>query len=283
MPTTIATTIERDATTVAPPGSSTPKDVSSADNPWARPMPSTVPIAEATTPDDQRLGDDHAQHLLAARADGPQHRGLPGALRDRDREGVEDHERADDQGDDREHEQERAHERDALLALGTGRVDGGLARDDLDTWLWNGVSLCTAARTRAASSDCVTPARADGADAVDATGLAEHLGRSRRRERHDPRATGVVVGPVGRDAGHGVLRRTGLGDHAHGVAGCELAVTGRRAVDDDLVSRARRVPRDEVQRVEAVGRRATPSRSAGSAACCRRRACRRDRRGGRWR
>ncbi len=50
MPTSIATAIEPGAMTVAPPGSSTPNDVNSAARPLARPMPSTAPIAEATTP-----------------------------------------------------------------------------------------------------------------------------------------------------------------------------------------------------------------------------------------
>ena len=135
------------------------------------------------------------------------------------------------------------------------------------------------ARTRAASSDCETPGRSNRPDAVDATRLAEHSRRGRRRERHDARAAGIVVGPVGRDAAHGVLGRAGRREHAHRVAGCEAAIPGGGTVDHDLVVRGRRTALDEPERVEARRSTARPCRSASPGSCCRRAACRRDRRG----
>ena len=53
-------------------------------------------MTEATMPIDQRLGHHDAQHLAAVRAERAQQRELARPLRDRDREGVEDDERADE-------------------------------------------------------------------------------------------------------------------------------------------------------------------------------------------
>ena len=58
--------------------------------------------------DDGGFDQDASHDLAAARADRPQHRHLPHALGDGDREHVEDDERADEHGDPREHEQEAA-------------------------------------------------------------------------------------------------------------------------------------------------------------------------------
>ena len=68
-----------------------------------------------------RLEPDGAHHLAALRTDRTQQRRFPGALRDRDRERVVDHERSDDESDDREHHQEHVDElqrRRTLVLLG---------------------------------------------------------------------------------------------------------------------------------------------------------------------
>ena len=85
------------------------------------------------------------QHLSARRAERPQRRELPGALRDRDRERVRDDERADEERDPAEREQEPAQERDervrvrrvrlhllrGRLHLGVGGRIGRIALDEL--------------------------------------------------------------------------------------------------------------------------------------------------------
>ena len=154
----MATTIERDATTVAPPGSSTPKDVSSADNPWARPMPSTVPIAEATTPTTSASATIMRSTCLRLE---PMARSIA-VSRVRCATVIEKALKITNPPTTR---------------ATTANTSRNVLMNEMPFWLsvraastaalpvmtsipcfWNGVSLCTAARTRAASSDCVTPA-----------------------------------------------------------------------------------------------------------------------------
>ena len=181
--------------------------------PGPRRCPATTPTAEAKMPVNSASTMTDAQHLLAARADRPQHRRLLGALRDRDREGVVDHERADDQRDDGEDHQEHVHERDALPAGFSASLVASVP-------VITSTSRSGSARARALprARPGVTPGPATTSTAVEATGRAEHGGRGRRRERHDLGAAGVSSAAVGRDAGEPVLRRTGLADHADGVA-----------------------------------------------------------------
>ena len=68
----------------------------------------------------------------AAGADGPQHRHLPHALGDDDREGVVDDEHADEQGDVGERHQERVEEAEVLLEVGLLVGGVGLAGEDLE-------------------------------------------------------------------------------------------------------------------------------------------------------
>ena len=69
--------------------------------PWRSPRPMTSPITEATQADHQAFEAHRAHDLLARGAERPQRRELPRALGDRDRQGVEDHEAADEQRDAR--------------------------------------------------------------------------------------------------------------------------------------------------------------------------------------
>ena len=71
----------------------------------------------------QRLDDDGEPHLTARCAERAQRRKLARALRDRDRERVDDHERTDEERDHPEGEEEVAKERDELI-----RVLGVLGR-----------------------------------------------------------------------------------------------------------------------------------------------------------
>ena len=82
--------------------------------------------------DDHRLQQHRSQHLPAAGADGSEHRHLPHALGDDDREGVVDDEHADEQRDVGEGQEERVEEAHVLLErrLLVGGV--GVAREDLE-------------------------------------------------------------------------------------------------------------------------------------------------------
>ena len=83
---------------------------------------------DATTPSSERLGADAGEDLAAGGAERAQQRELAAALRDGDREGVEDDERADEQRGAREGEQHRREERaDAVVDL-LRRVGGRPAR-----------------------------------------------------------------------------------------------------------------------------------------------------------
>ena len=94
-------------------------------------------MREASEPDDERLEDHRAEDLAPRRADRPQRCELARTLRDRDREGVEDDERADEEGDAGKGEQEVAEELrelvhlvDLLLGFRRRAHDLGVGRED---------------------------------------------------------------------------------------------------------------------------------------------------------
>ena len=72
--------------------------------------PQAMPEQRRQHADHERLGEHRAQHLAARGAERAQQRELLRALGDRDGEGVEDQEAADEQRDGGEHEQRRADE-----------------------------------------------------------------------------------------------------------------------------------------------------------------------------
>ena len=86
-------------------------------------------MTDARRPIDEPLEDDRAEHLAAGAAERPQRGELARALRDGDRQRVEDDERADEQGDAAEPEQEVRDERDPLVRV--GRVGRRLRRAGL--------------------------------------------------------------------------------------------------------------------------------------------------------
>ena len=69
----------------------------------------------AQQPDHEAFDHDRAHDLLARGAERPQHPELARALRDGDREGVEDEEAADQQGDPTEHEKDDSEEAELVL------------------------------------------------------------------------------------------------------------------------------------------------------------------------
>jgi hypothetical protein len=82
--------------------------------------------------EDQGLEQHRAGDLLLAGAQGAEQRQLATALRNQDRERVDDQEGADDQGDAREDQQEGGQEAHRLLDRGGGFVGRLVAGDGLD-------------------------------------------------------------------------------------------------------------------------------------------------------
>ena len=85
--------------------------------PLASPTPANSPTTEASSPITRPSMHDRAHDLPARGAEGPQRRELARALGDRDRQGVEDHERADEQRDRAEAQQEVADDVDDDVGL----------------------------------------------------------------------------------------------------------------------------------------------------------------------
>ena len=95
----------------------------------ASPIPAASPTDGAQEPDHQGLDDHGSEHLPAAGPQRSQEPQLAGPLRHHDVERVEDHEGPDEQRDEREHEQRRAEETQALANL-LGLLGGGVGRRD---------------------------------------------------------------------------------------------------------------------------------------------------------
>ena len=119
VPTSSETTIVRVAKTVSVCGSSRLSALKSSFRPTASPRPLNEPDDRRAEADHERLEDHRPEHLAPRRAERAQGRELPHPLRDRDRERVEDDERADEERDAGEREQEVADDR---------REGGDLAR-----------------------------------------------------------------------------------------------------------------------------------------------------------
>ncbi len=113
-PTTSDTTIVRPSTTVVVAGRSRPSSRSRSSRPWPSRIPIPSPITDATDAHDERLEHDGPHHLTAGRAHGAQETELAGALRDEDREGVEDDEGTHHHADGREAEQRVGEEPEEL-------------------------------------------------------------------------------------------------------------------------------------------------------------------------
>jgi hypothetical protein len=178
--------------------------------------------------DDQPLDHDRTEYLPPGRADRPERRELAHALRDRDRERVEDDERADEERDAREGEQEVADElrerRDVvrlLLRLLVARAYLRIRRQD-------GPDLRDELLGR-------RPGLGRRGDAVEGVLAVKQLLRGRDGEHGEGRAADGVDVAVACDAdqrelAHGVQRRD-----ADLVTDLEMLVVGGVDVDDHLV------------------------------------------------
>ena len=192
--------------------------------------------------DDERLERDRGQHLTPRRADRPQRRKLPDALRDGDRQRVEDDERADEESDSREREQEVA---DVLRELDLLQVLASLLR--------RGERLRVRRQQRLEVRDELLrrdPRRGGNPDRVELAFAVEEL--LRRREREDREGGGaerflvaVARDPREPEAPHRAQAR----DLDH-VADLVAHFVRGPGVDRDLVLRARPAAAGQPQWVE---------------------------------
>ena len=102
------------------PAGTSPWPASRSTSALASGRPASRPSALGHERDEQRLGRDQAADLARRRPERAQHRGLPPALGDRERERAGDHEQRDEAGD----AAHRAEDRDQRLTVGRLRVAG---------------------------------------------------------------------------------------------------------------------------------------------------------------
>ena len=155
-------------------GSVNPTASKSLKRPVARPSPRKSPTSEATMPIASASTTTEQRTCRREAPERPEGRELARALRDRDRERVDDHERADEERDDAEGEQEVAEEADELVrVLGVlGRLLGAGAnlrsggKDRLDVRHELSLARRRASRRRGSGRACRpcrrTPARSAG-------------------------------------------------------------------------------------------------------------------------
>ena len=209
-------------------GSVNPTASKSANRPFARPSPRKSPTIDARMPITSASSTTESPHLAPRRAERPQRRELARPLRDRDRQRVDDHERADEERDQAEREQEVAEERDELVGVFAssrawaspvrtsvfgGRISricamsfAGETPGFAATRIWSSLpslpnSRCAVARSKPAS--VAPPIELDRAE-LDEAGDLELLDRA-------------------------------LDLHADRLADLQVLLVGRRLVDDDLV------------------------------------------------
>ena len=118
MPTSSETTIVRVSSRSPWFGSVKPTASKSLKSPFASKRPETRPMIDASVPTASDSITIEREHLPPRAAERPDGRELAGALRDRDRERVRDHEAADEERDPGEGEQEAPEEGDELVRVG---------------------------------------------------------------------------------------------------------------------------------------------------------------------
>ena len=153
-------------------------------------------------------------------------------MRDEDREGVEDDERADDEPDGREADQRQAEVADALTD-GLGSLLGQLRRrDDL-----------VARSERRLEIACDGPRRGAGirgdVDGVEGARRREHPLRRREVERGDRHASEIGLALEAEQSHDRELLGRSLEEHADAIAHLESVCPGRAFVDEHLTFAAR--------------------------------------------
>ena len=172
------------------PAGTSPWPASRSTSALASGRPASRPSALADQRDEQRLGGDQAADLARRRAERAQHRGLPAALGDHERERAGDHEQRDEAGD----AAHRAEDRDERLTVARLRVAGvGVGR----------VGAVEHLEARPAQPGELRAGLGDDADRVDPAGRAGERVRGRGREEQRGLAA-VVVGGAAGDAGDAI-------------------------------------------------------------------------------
>ena len=257
VPTRSETTIVRGAKTVSASGRSRLERAEQRLEALREPEPEEEPDDGREEADHERLEQHRAEHLPPGGAERPQRRELARPLGDRDRERVEDHERADEQRDPGEGEQEVADERRELadlvlrlLRLLGARLHlrvGGEERLDV------GDQLLGRDAVLAGDGDRVELALA----------VEERLRGRDVEDRERRRAERLDVAVLGDPDDLEVLLRLQRRDLDR-LADREVLAVGGAGVDDDLPGAVGPAALEQVQRVEdgVLGRRVDPEPEA---------------------
>ena len=195
--------------------------------------------------DQQCLQDHGGQHLPARRADRSQRGELARPLRNRDRERVEDHEGADEQGDTRERQQEVADDRRerrdlaGLLARLLGTGPHRHCRPQIPPDAGDELLGCD-------------PLLRGGLHRVELALLLQERLRGRDVEDRERGAAERAQIAVPRDSDDLELPGGAEGRDADPVADGETLLVGNPLVDRELPRARRPAALDEVERIEAV-------------------------------
>ncbi len=189
----------------------------------------------AAEAEQQALRDDASDQLAARRAERAQQAELARALRDRDRERVEDDERADEEGDVGEDQEERPDEAELAFEI-RGLVRGLLGRG--------------AGREAARQDRLHARAQRGGGDAggrgdvelVECVGLAGERAGDGQRRQHDARAAEVRALGELEDADERERLGAGLAGDAQRLTDTQVVALRGVLVDRDLAGGARKVP-----------------------------------------
>ena len=236
-------------------GPTSPRSASTSTIRFASGRPASRPERAGDQRHEQRLAGDQPADLRRRRAESAQHRGLPPALGDRERERSGDHEQGHGTGD----AAQSAEDGDQAGTIRGGRVAGvGVGRvpaiEDLEP-----VPRRSSRRLRSAAAD--VPGSAIDTDRVDLSRSAGQRRGDRGREEH--RGLALVAGAAGvGEAGDAVARVAGRRDDpqrgadacAQPDVGDHVARPAGRATRGQVVRRERRaVPAVADEPVRALG------------------------------
>ena len=234
-------------------------------SPFASPTPRPSPSAEASEPIRAPSTSTERQNLAARGAEGPQRRQLARALGHRDRQRVEDDERADEQRDRPERQQEGLDELRDRLRCPSPPPSPAPRRSA------PGRSPAAAARSRRPGAPGETPGFGGDRDHVVAAGLPSSAvplwGRRRRSSRRRAIDSPNFAMPAMRNCAPGPR------PDADRVADLEPLLRGRAVVDHDLAGRAAQRPPVSFSGLKRVASGSKPKPNVGvspSRAPCRR-------------
>src|SRR5262249_4128210 len=179
---------------------------------------------------DQRLEHHRPQDLPAGSSDRAHGRELAGALSDRDRERVGDHEGAHEECDAAEREQKALQEAEKGLWVAGSLRGLALARPDLRRG-WQDLPDLTEQLSLA------HPGLGGGADLVELALLVEELLRRREVEGGERRSADVPLAAEIEEAGNAHRHRRALALHADLLPDLDVLLRRRGRVDRDLAVR----------------------------------------------